>query len=158
MILNVKRRDKTLPLPQYNSAGAAGIDLYLAEDVTGIDWVRKNHSLLVDTGVSVEIPEGYVGLIRSRSSISSKSQVDVAAGVIDSDYRGPLKVLLRDFGLNAPTLKKGIRVAQMLILPCPQPDIIEVDELSDTVRGSGGFGSTDKKEKELRDLGFLGGD
>jgi dUTP pyrophosphatase len=143
--LIIERLDEDLPLPKYESKGAAGIDLYLSEDIGYTDWFQpnRNGSALVGTGIRVGIPEGFVGLIRSRSSLASKFGIDVAAGVIDSDYRGEVKVLLRDSNMQSPSLLKGIRIAQLLIVPCGQMEIVEGKlRTEETARGDGGFGST----------------
>ena len=137
--LKIKRLDKSLPLPKYESSGAAGIDLYSTETF----YIDYGYQRLVNTGISVQIPDGYVGVIKSRSSLASKG-VQVQAGVIDSDYRGEIKVLLNHTALleDALWIEKGQCMAQLLIIPCSHVAIEEVDKLKETVRGEKGFGSS----------------
>lgn len=132
--------------PSYSRPGDAGLDLtaisYNYETNAGIPYYNY------EFGLSVEIPDGFVGLIFPRSSISNKDmQLSNAVGVIDSNYRGPLSARFKviNFRGEMPVIyKAGERVAQLVILPCLHADLIEVDELSDSVRGSGGFGSSGK--------------
>lgn len=118
----------------------AGWDLTLIETV----MVYPNEVQMADLGIAVEIPEGYVGLIMPRSSIGAKMQVGLAntVGVIDSDYRGPVKLALRTFGTIPVVLYQGQRVAQLVLVPCLLTEAMQVDHLSETERGEGGFGSS----------------
>lgn len=137
--LNIQRMVKDLPLPKKFSDGAGGIDLYSAIDTTVPFEDRK----LIPTGIKVEIPRGHVGIIKSRSG-NALNKLDVQAGVIDSDYRGEIKVLLENAECYGhKVIKKGDRIAQLLILESPQVIIREVEEVSVTERNENGFGSTD---------------
>jgi len=135
--LKVLRIDKELPLPRYASDGAGGIDLYSAEDII----IGSSDQALVKTGVAIIIPKGFVGVIKDRSS-RALDYFYTHAGVIDSDYRGEVKVLLYNDDSTFKPIKRGERIAQMLIVPCPQFIIQEAISLDETVRGEEGFGST----------------
>lgn len=140
MIIHLKRiGTHTLPVPGYATAGAAGIDLRAVTDAE-IHW---EETALIGTGWAIEIPPGYVGLIRDRSG-QARRGLTTRAGVIDSDYRGEIGVLLTNES-SEPTLAvgQGERIAQLILVPMGhQHDLLEVDGLTDTARGSGGFGST----------------
>lgn len=124
--------------PTKGTPGSAGYDIYSAEDFTIYpDWNYK-----VFTGLHVSIPEGYFGLVKARSGLSFNYNIEVGAGVIDSDYTGEIKVKLYNFGVDPVGFKEGDRVAQILFLPVASVDWEEVDEFDDTARGDGGFGST----------------
>ena len=133
-----------LPPPAYQTEGAAGLDLSSATDLTL--WPGK--TLLVPTGWSIEIPEGYEGQIRARSSIAAKHGVIVAnaPGCLDSDYRGPVFVILHKLLTDEPSdpfeITTGMRIAQLVIAPVKRCAVAEVGELSTTARGAGGIGST----------------
>lgn len=118
----------------------AGWDLSLRTDVV----VHPNQVQMADLGIAVAVPPGYVGLIYPRSSVGAKLQVGLAntVGVIDADYRGPVKLALRTFGEEPVILEAGQRVAQMVLTPCLLTEAKQVDDLSNTQRGHGGFGST----------------
>jgi len=135
--LKVLRIDKELPLPRYASDGAGGIDLYSAEDII----IGSSDQALVKTGVAIIIPKGFVGVIKDRSS-RALDYFYTHAGVIDSDYRGEVKVLLYNDDSTYKPIKRGERIAQMLVVPCPQFIIQETISLDETVRGEEGFGST----------------
>ena len=115
----------------------AGYDLFSREDGT----VYQNAGGKFDTGVHIEIPEGYVGFIKSKSGLHVKSGIQ-ADGVIDAGYTGSICVLLRNHGPRAVEIKKGQKIAQLVILPIITPELEVVDRLEDTERGEGGFGST----------------
>jgi len=142
--INIKRVREGATLPTYGSAYAAGADLYACD---GELVIPAGATVLVHTGVAMEIPCGYVGLVYARSGLASKRGLAPAnkVGVIDSDYRGEIMVALHNHGAEAQTVVQGERVAQFVIAPCPVADFREVEELSDTVRGAGGFGSTGTK-------------
>lgn len=129
-----------LELPAYATAGAAGMDVLSAEDVTLNPGMRH----AVATGLSVAIPDGYEIQVRPRSGLAFKFGVTVpnTPGTIDSDYRGELKVLMINHGTEDFPIKRGERVAQLVLAPVTQAGWVEVDVLDDTARGSGGFGST----------------
>ena len=138
-----KLREKAI-LPTYGSQWAAGADLYacLEEAVT----IEPHKTVMIPTGLALEVPVGCAGLIYARSSMGAKRGLAPAnkVGVIDSDYRGEVMVALHNHGTVAQTVEHGERVAQMLITPVLTPAYEEASELSDTVRGVGGFGSTGK--------------
>ncbi len=131
-------------MPTKGTAGAAGYDLYASHNIE----IPPGQRRVVDTGIEMEIPAGVVGMIKSRSGLAANSSIDVAAGVIDSDYRGSVGVLLCNTGHNWKPIKCGDRIAQILFLLCHPGDLVEVDRLSATERGEGGFGSTDKRKEE----------
>ena len=137
--LFVKRLHENAVLPTRGSREAAGLDLYALQD-TNIMPFSNN---LVSTGISVMIPYGYYGRIAPRSGVSVKTGLLVNAGVIDSDYRGEIKILFQNPTNEHKEVKKGDRVAQLIIEKIALLDVQEVVMLSDTERGSNGFGSTD---------------
>ena len=129
-----------LPLPAYETAGAAGMDLRAAEAVT----LKPGARHLVPTGLSIALPEGYEAQVRPRSGLAVKHGVTVlnAPGTIDSDYRGEVKVPLINHGQQEFVIVRGDRIAQMVIAPVTRIAWSEVDVLDQTVRGAGGFGSS----------------
>jgi len=126
-------------MPTRGSEGAAGYDLYALEDTTINCFQFKP----VSTGVSIEIPAGHYGRVAPRSGLSVKHGVMVGAGVIDSDYRGEIKVALATLN-GVYEFKKGDRIAQLIIERIATPELVQVDSLDNTDRGDGGFGSTGK--------------
>lgn len=143
MIVKVKKLKNDILIPTYATDGSACFDLCANSLETDIE-VKPHETVMIGTGLCFEIPKGYVGLVFSRSGISSKRGLGIVnkVGVIDSDYRGEVNVGLLNHGTQTQTVIKGERVAQMMILPLPKVNLIEVDELSETERGTGGFGST----------------
>ena len=145
MEVKIKKLDPRAKLPQYGSAAAAGADLYalLEAPVT----VAPGETVLLPTGLSAEIPAGYAGLVFARSSLGIKRGLAPAnkVGVIDSDYRGEIKVGLHNHSAAAQTVEPFERVAQFVIVPFLHAEFTESEELSDTARGEGGFGSTGRK-------------
>ena len=141
MKINVKKLTATAKLPTYGSAYAAGADLYSDE---GAFTVAPGETRLVHTGLSVEIPEGYAGFVHARSGMASKRGLAPAnkVGVIDADYRGEVMVALHNHSNEPQAVEAGERIAQLVIAPFLKAKFEEADELSDTVRGEGGFGST----------------
>ncbi len=138
----VRRLDPELPLPEYAKPGDAGVDLRAAEDVTLEPGGGRG---LVPTGVAVAIPRGYAGFIQPRSGLALKHGVTVlnTPGLIDSDYRGELKVLLVNTDPTSPfQVTRGERIAQLVIQAVEHVDFVEVDSLDETERGEGGFGHT----------------
>ena len=129
-----------LELPAYATEGAAGMDVLAAEDVTLAPGARH----AVATGLAVAIPHGYEIQVRPRSGLALKHGVTVpnTPGTIDSDYRGELKVILINHGDSACEVRRGDRVAQLVLAPVTQATWLPVDELDETERGEGGFGST----------------
>lgn len=117
---------------------SAGYDIRSHEDI----WVLRRSSVSVGTGLSISIPEGTVGIVKSRSGLSFKNNIEVGAGVIDSDYRGEVKVKLYNHGNEDFKVCKGDRIAQIIVFPVFNTDVLKVDNLDDTDRGSNGFGSS----------------
>ena len=142
--ISVTKLSPNAKLPTYGTSGAAGADLYacLEEPVL----VRPGQSVWVSTGLAMEIPAGYAGLVYARSGMACKQGLAPAnkVGVIDSDYRGPVTVVLHNHGDEERTVNNGDRIAQLVITPVITPVYVETDELTDTNRGAGGFGSTGK--------------
>lgn len=132
-----------LPLPKHETTSAACIDLIAAIDADIV--LKTGERTLVPTGLCFAIPEGYHGQIWPRSGMAVKNGIDTLAGMIDSDYRGELKVALINFGTEPFTITRGMRVAQFLIAPYATVAAVEVAELPTTERGVGGFGSTGKQ-------------
>jgi dUTP pyrophosphatase len=134
------------PAPSQMTKGAAGYDLYWSGEqegtLLGQDLVVvPNETVAVNSGWAIEIPKGWVGLIRDRSSMA-KLGVVTLGGVIDSDFRGEVKILMRNVNNSWARLRPGERVAQLLVVPCLMGAMDEVDALSETTRGGSGFGST----------------
>jgi dUTP pyrophosphatase len=137
MELKIRRIHPEAKLPSYGHKGDAGLDLFSCADyVLGAGEVKA-----IQTGIKVAIPRGYVGLIWDKSGISLKG-VHKLAGVVDAGYRGEVQVVMINLG-NAPyEIKKGMKIAQMLIQPINEVEVIEAEDLDDTLRGEDGFGST----------------
>lgn len=142
--LELKRLEhgRDLPLPAYQSVLAAGLDLLAAVD--GTITLAPGARALVPTGLAMALPAGFEAQVRPRSGLAAKHGVTVlnTPGTIDADYRGELKVILINLGDDPFEISRGDRIAQMVIAPVLQADIVEVEVLSETERGSGGFGST----------------
>ena len=140
----VKKLRANAIMPTYGSAEAAGADLYacLEEDAV----INPGESRFIPTGLAMEIPKGYAGLIYARSGLACKRGLAPAnkVGVVDSDYRGEIIVVLHNHGTAPQTVENGERVAQFVITPVLTPAYEVVEELSDTARNKGGFGSTGK--------------
>ncbi|KAH9218982.1 dUTPase-like protein [Leptodontidium sp. 2 PMI_412] len=136
--LLIKKLSDKARLPTRGSAFAAGYDLYAAKDTV----VPSRGKVLVDTDISMAVPEGTYGRIAPRSGLASKHMIDTGAGVIDADYRGQVKVLLFNHGEKDFEVKEGDRVAQLVLERIYTPEVVEVKELEESVRGAGGFGST----------------
>lgn len=139
--MKIKLLTPTATAPTYATDGSAGLDLYADEDCI-LDSVYDGGRKVISTGISVEIDADKTGLVWPRSGMASKFGIDTGAGVIDSDYRGELKVLLFNHGDDTYRIKRGDRIAQLLIVPSYRPKIEIVDSLDETERGAGGFGST----------------
>ena len=142
--IKVKKLRPGAHLPTYGTEFSAGADLYacLEEPVT----IAPGETKKIPTGLSMEIPIGCAGLIYARSSLGTKQGLAPAnkVGVVDSDYRGEFMIFLHNHGSQTQTVSHGDRVAQLLVTPVFTPGFEEADELTDTVRGAGGFGSTGK--------------
>jgi dUTP pyrophosphatase len=141
MEIKVKKLHSKAVIPEYKSAGAAGFDIASVEEIT----LYRNQSANIRTGLAFEIPPGYELQIRPRSGLSAKTGLIAknTIGTIDSDYRGEVMVCLHNLGKEYK-ICAGDRIAQGVVKKVDRFDIIEVDELSDTERGTGGFGSTGK--------------
>jgi len=135
---------KGLALPAYQSAHAAGLDLLAAVPEDHPLTLLPGRSALVPTGLSIALPEGYEAQVRPRSGLAVKHGVTVlnAPGTVDADYRGEIGVLLINHGAEPVAIKRGERIAQMVIAAVVRAELVAVTELSATARGSGGFGST----------------
>lgn len=136
--------DQDLPLPSYETAGAAGADLRANLPDRGTLTLAPGTRALVPTGLRLEIPQGYEVQLRPRSGLALKHGITLpnSPGTIDSDYRGPLGVIVMNAGDAAFDITHGDRIAQMVVAPVLQAQIIRVTELDSSARGSGGFGST----------------
>jgi dUTP pyrophosphatase len=132
--------DEGIELPAYKTAGAAGMDLCCAEDVSLEPMERR----LVSTGLRIAIPEGYEGQVRPRSGLAIRHGLTMVntPGTIDSDYRGEVGIILINLGQERVDLSKGERIAQLVICPVARAAVVRVDSLDETERGEGGFGST----------------
>ena len=143
-VIRVKKLNPNAILPTYGSVEAAGADLYacLESPVT----IEPGETVWIPTGIALEVPKGCAGLVYARSSMGVKRGLAPAnkVGVIDSDYRGEISVVLLNHGKQTQTVEHGERVAQFLITPVLTPAYMEVESLSDTDRGAGGFGSPGK--------------
>jgi len=136
--LRIRRLSSKARIPKRGSALAAGYDLYSAHDTA----IIARGKALIDTDIQMMIPVGTYGRIAPRSGLASKNCIDVGAGVIDADYRGQVKVLLFNHSDVDFVVKEGDRVAQLILERIATPEVVEVDELEETVRGANGFGST----------------
>jgi dUTP pyrophosphatase len=139
MKIPIKLLNENAKIPTKGSDGAAGYDLYASQGI-----VIGKHGI-VPTGVSVAIPKGHYGRIAPRSGLAAKMAVDVLGGVIDSDYRGEIRVILTC--LNGIVINEGDRIAQLIIERCHDAEFVQFDELDSTDRGEKGFGSTDKPKE-----------
>lgn len=143
--VKVKKLNEKAVVPTYGSAFAAGADLYACCE--GEISINPGETVLVKTGIAMEIPVGFAGLIFARSGIATKRGLAPAnkVGVIDADYRGEIMVSLHNHSNTVQTIAEGERIAQLVITPYLTAEFAVVDELEETVRGEGGFGSTGKK-------------
>ena len=141
----IKRLSKKVSLPRYETSGSSGLDLAANIDANII--INPGKLAIIPTGLAVSIPKGFEIQIRPRSGLAAKKKITVlnTPGTIDADYRGEIKVILINHSDEIFTVEKGLRVAQMVICPVIQASLQEVDELSETTRGEGGFGSTGTK-------------
>lgn len=140
--VNIKKLNEKAIVPTYGSEYAAGADLYACNEEKII--IKPHETVLIKTGIAMEIPEGYAGLIYARSGIASKRGLAPAnkVGVVDSDYRGEVMVALHNHSEKDGEIEPFERIAQLVVAPFLKVDFEEAEELSDTVRGTGGFGST----------------
>lgn len=145
-MLPVKKLDPNAILPKRATEGSAGYDLFACVDTNTPITINKGQTVGIPTKIAIELAPNTVGLIYARSSLGVKLNITPAncVGVIDSDYRGELVIFLVNNGLEDFTVNYGDRIAQLVITPVCTPTVTEVSELSDSVRGTGGFGSTGK--------------
>lgn len=145
MHVNVKKLNENAVLPTYGSANAAGADIYACLDAPLT--IAPHETVMVHTGLAMEIPEGYAGLIYARSGLACKRNLAPAnkVGVVDSDYRGEFMIALHNHGTTSQTVEPKERIAQLVITPYIVGQFEVVDELDTTERGAGGFGSTGRK-------------
>ena len=142
MKINIKRLTETAVLPERGSAYAAGYDLFA--DIQETVVIKPHETKMIGTGLAMEIPEGYFGGVFARSGLSAKEGLRPAncVGVVDADYRGEVKVALHNDGEVVREIRPGQKIAQLVVVPFLSVEFDEVKELSETVRGVGGFGST----------------
>lgn len=146
-IINIKKTDENAKIPTYGSEFAAGADLYaVVHNEENKVEILPGETAFIDTGIVMEIPNGYVGLVYARSGLSCKQGLAPAnkVGVIDSDYRGNIMVALYNQSNEPRTVSEGDRIAQIIIQPIEQFGFNVKSNLSDTIRGNGGFGSSGK--------------
>ena len=143
-VIRVKKLHSEAILPTYGTEEAAGADLYACLDAPVT--IQPGQSAFIPTGLALEVPKGCAGLIYARSGMACKRGLAPAnkVGVIDSDYRGEIRVVLFNHGQQEQTVQHGERIAQMIITPVLTPAYAETEDLTDTDRGAGGFGSTGK--------------
>lgn len=140
MELNIKKIREGAKVPTYAHHNDAGFDLFAVDEIK----IPAGGRVLVGVGIAMEIPDGYVGLVWDKSGLSNTHGLKTLGGVVDAGYRGEVKVGLINLSLNEYTVGAGHKVAQMLIQKIEHVEVVEVAELSGTVRGDGGFGSTGK--------------
>ena len=139
----IKRLSKEVSLPKYETSGSSGMDLGSNIDAN----ISPGKIAIIPTGLALSIPKGFEAQIRPRSGLAAKKKISVlnTPGTIDSDYRGEIKVILINLGEEIFQVEKGLRIAQMVFCPIVQAQFREVDDLNETERGKGGFGSTGTK-------------
>jgi dUTP pyrophosphatase len=143
--VRIKKLNDSATIPSYGTVYAAGADLYACQSETVV--IAPGETCMIHTGVAMEIPEGYAGLIYARSGLATKKGLAPAnkVGVIDADYRGEIMVPLHNHSQKPAEVENGERIAQLVITPFLTADFIETDTLEETERGEGGFGSTGRK-------------
>ena len=143
--IQIKKLSSTVSIPKYETPGSSGMDI--AAHIENNIIINPGEKFLVSTGFSIAIPKGYEVQIRPRSGLAAKRSITVlnTPGTIDADYRGEIKVILINLGKEKFIVKNGERIAQMVVCPVVQANLEEVEDLPDTERGSGGFGSTGTK-------------
>ena len=141
----IKRLSKKVSLPKYETSGSSGMDL--AANIDANINIDPGKTAIIPTGLALSIPKGFEIQIRPRSGLAAKQKISVlnTPGTIDADYRGEIKVILINLGQDSFRVEKGLRIAQMVVCPIVQAQLKEVDDLSETDRGKGGFGSTGSK-------------
>lgn len=138
MDVKVRLLSETAQLPKRKSTQDMGFDLYADEDIT----VQKGDLKKIHTGVSVELPEGYGAFITGRSGLSANTHFRVKLGIIDNGYRGELRIMVDNIGDEPFHIEQGDRIAQFIVLPIPEVELVEVDDLKNAERGDKGFGSS----------------
>ena len=140
----IKRLSKEVSLPKYETTGSSGMDL--AANINSNINLDPGKTAIIPTGLTLSIPKGYEIQIRPRSGLAAKKKISVlnTPGTIDSDYRGEIKVILINFGKKTFEIKRNDRIAQMVLCPIIKAELKEVENLPETLRGLGGFGSTGK--------------
>ena len=148
-INRISESTNVVSLPTYATHGSAGMDIYAAIETEMV--VKGGETILVPTGFSMEIPIGYEAQIRPRSGLAIKSSIGLmnSPGTIDSDYRGEVKIVFTNYGKNDFVIKRGDRIAQMVVARYERVEWEEVRHLSDTARGDGGFGSTGISQQKI---------
>jgi len=141
----IKRLSKNISLPKYETIGSSGMDISANIETEII--IEPGNTAIIPTGLALSIPKGYEVQIRPRSGLAAKQKISVlnTPGTIDADYRGEIKVILINLGSSKFKIEKGLRIAQMVLCPVVQAQLEEVDDLNETKRGTGGFGSTGVK-------------
>ena len=141
----IKRLSKEVSLPKYETSGSSGMDL--AANIDDKITIDPGKTVVIPTGLSLSIPKGFEVQIRPRSGLAAKQKITVlnTPGTIDADYRGEIKVILINLGKDSFIVERRLRIAQMVVCPVVQAQLKEVDDLSETERGKGGFGSTGTK-------------
>ena len=141
----IKRLSKEVSLPKYETSGSSGMDL--AANIDANINIDPRKTAIIPTGLALSIPKGFEVQIRPRSGLAAKQKISVlnTPGTIDADYRGEIKVILINLGQETFKVEKGLRIAQMVVCPIVQAQLKEVDDLNETKRGKGGFGSTGAK-------------
>ncbi len=141
----IKRLSKEVSLPKYETNGSSGMDL--AANIESNISISPGKTKIIPTGLALSIPKGFEIQIRPRSGLAAKKNLSVlnTPGTIDSDYRGEIKVILINLGIDTFIVENGLRIAQMVLCPIDRADLEEVDDLNKTQRGKGGFGSTGTK-------------
>lgn len=141
MIIKVKKLSEDAVIPKYAHPGDAAMDICSVEELT----LEPGKHACIATGLSMEFEQGYFVNIRDRSGLAAKHAIHTMAGVIDSGYRGEYKIVLINLGQEQFKIEKGMRIAQMIVQKHEVPEVVEVDELGESQRGLGGFGSTGNK-------------
>ena len=141
----IKRLSKEVPLPKYETSGSSGMDL--SANIDAKINIEPGKTAIIPTGLALSIPKGFEVQIRPRSGLAAKQKISVlnTPGTIDSDYRGEIKVILINLSQESFKVEKGLRIAQMVVCPVVQAQLKEVNDLNETGRGEGGFGSTGTK-------------
>lgn len=138
MQLKIKKLHPDAKVPTFAHATDAGMDLYAVENIV----IPAGEHRLVKTGIAIAVPDGYVALVWDKGGVANKRHLKSVGGVFDTDYRGEYLIGLYNFGKEPQSFQKGDKIAQLLIQKVEHPEIVEVDELDDTPRGDGAFGST----------------